>query len=184
MQQLAKDILASLETKMTQAQEVMLKNFCDIRTGTANPNILDKITVNYYGAPTFLKTLASISVSEGNQLNIKPYDSTLIPNIKKVFLSSNLGITPQTDGVVVRLVFPKPTEERRKALMKEVEQLAEKTKVAIRNVRREGNDKIKKVELTKDLETFYLNQIQTLTDKNIKLIEKHTTTKNTELLKA
>ncbi len=184
MQQLAKDILVSLETKMNKAQEVMLKNFCDIRTGTANPNILDKIAINYYGARTFLKTLSSISVSEGNQLNIKPYDSNLIPNIKKVLLESNLGITPQTDGLVVRLVFPKPTEERRKTLMKEVEQLAEKTKVAIRNVRREGNYQIKKVELTKDLEIFYLNQIQTLTDQNIKLIDKHATNKNNELLKA
>jgi ribosome recycling factor len=183
MQKKAQDILALLEKKMIQAQEVMLKKFCDIRTGNANPNILDKITVNYYGELTFLKTLSSISVAEGNQLNIKPYDSTLIPNITKALLESNLGITPQTDGVVLRLVFPKPTEERRKILMKEVEQLAEKAKVAIRNVRREGNDKIKKVELTKDLETFYLNQIQTLTDKNIKIIDQNVTSKNAELLK-
>ncbi|MFB0638272.1 ribosome recycling factor [Candidatus Phytoplasma solani] len=184
MDQLAKEIILLTEKKMSQAREIMLKNFSDIRTGCANPNILNKINISYYGTITPLNTLSSISVSGGNQLNISPYEKTLIPAIKKAILASDLGITPETDGVVLRLNFPKPTEERRKALTKEVNIIAEQTKVIMRNIRRESNDKIKKIALTKDLETLHLSKIQTLTDKNIKMVENETTNKNKELLKA
>ncbi|MBS2126483.1 ribosome recycling factor ['Fragaria x ananassa' phyllody phytoplasma] len=184
MEQQTQEILTLIENKMSQAQNIMLKKFADIRTGTANPNILNKLTINYYGIPTPLKTLTSISVSEGNQLNIKPYEKTLIPAIKKSILASDLGITPETDGVILRLIFPKTTEEKRKTLMKEVEKIAEKTKVAIRNIRRDGNDKIKKMALTKDLENLSLNKIQILTDKNIKIIDNEIVNKNKELLKS
>ncbi|WP_349402109.1 ribosome recycling factor [Candidatus Phytoplasma solani] len=184
MEQQTQEIVLLIEKKMSQAQEMMLKLFLDIRTGIANSNILNKININYYGTETPLKTLSSVSISEGTQLQIKPYEKTLIPSIKKALLASDLGITPETDGVILRLNFPKPTEERRKALTKEVEKIAEQTKIIIRNIRRDGNIQIKKISLTKDLETLYLNKIQFLTDKNIKIVEKETINKNKELLKA
>ncbi|CAM11850.1 Ribosome recycling factor [Candidatus Phytoplasma australiense] len=183
MEQKAQETILLIEKKMSQAQEVMLKNFLEIRTGYANPNILNKVNINYYGSQTPLKTLSSISVSEGTQLQIKPYEKTLIPSIKKAILASDLGITPETDGVLLRLNFPKPTEERRKVLVKEVDKLSEQTKVAVRNIRRDANDKIKKLALTKDLEALYLEKIQILTDKNMKMIEKEANNKNKELLK-
>lgn len=183
MEELAKKNLIELEQKMLQTQKIMLSKFSDIRTGVANPNILDKITLNYYGVETVLKNLSFISVVEGYQIHIKPFDPNLTYDIQKTLLASNLGITPQNEGQIVKIVFPKPTEEKRKLLIKEINKIEEQTKVIIRNIRRIGNDKIKKLKLNQSLENVFLKQIQELNNKWIKIIEEDTLLKNKELLK-
>ncbi|KND62570.1 ribosome-recycling factor [Candidatus Phytoplasma phoenicium] len=183
MEELAKVILIELEQKMLQTQKIMLGKFADIRTGVANPQILDKITLNYYGVETALKNLSFISVVEGHQIHIKPFDPNLTHDIQKTLLTSNLGITPQNEGQIVKIIFPKPTEEKRKILIKDIHKIEEKTKVIIRNIRRMGNDKIKKIKLNQYLENVFLKQIQELNNKWIKIIEKDTLNKNNELLK-
>ncbi|MBP3059497.1 ribosome recycling factor [Texas Phoenix palm phytoplasma] len=183
MELLAQEIINELEPKMIKANELMLKRFIDIRTGIANPKILDKITVQYYGEETLLRNISNITVTEGNQINIKPFDSNLISDIKKVILASKIGISPQDDGVKIKLIFPQPTEEKRKLLIKEVEKISEQTKISIRNIRRFGNDKIKKLKLNNQTESIFLKKIQELNNKWIKIIEKETLAKNNELLK-
>ncbi|MDV3198346.1 MAG: ribosome recycling factor [Vigna little leaf phytoplasma] len=183
MEDLAKTILIELEQKMLQTQKIMLEKFADIRTGVANPKILDKIKINYYGEETALRNISVINVVEGHQIHIKPFDNGLINNIQKSLLNSNLGITPQNEGNIIKLIFPKPTEEKRKSLIKEIDKIQEQTKVIIRNIRRNGNDKIKKIKLNQSLESFFLNKIQELNNNWIKLIEKNAINKKNELLK-
>ncbi|MFR0367747.1 ribosome-recycling factor [Candidatus Phytoplasma palmae] len=183
MELLAQEIINELEPKMLKAKDLMLKRFVDIRTGIANPKILDKITLKYYGEDTLIRNISTISVTEGNQINIKPFDPNLIPEIKKVLLASKIGISPQDDGVKIKLIFPQPTEEKRKSLIKEVEKISEQTKINIRNIRRFGNDKIKKLKLNNQSENIFLKKIQELNNKWIKIIEKETLVKNNELLK-
>jgi ribosome recycling factor len=183
MQEITQEILTDLKQKMNNSKDSMLTQFANIRTGIANPKILDKITINYYNTETVLKHISMISIFEGNQIHIKPFDTTLVPNIKKALLSSDLGITPQTDGFTIKLIFPQPTEEKRKFLTKEVEKISEKTKVIVRNLRRAGNDKVRKLKLPEDEKNTVLKQIQELNDHFIKLLEKETIKKNKELLK-
>ncbi|MEC4559061.1 MAG: ribosome recycling factor ['Conium maculatum' witches'-broom phytoplasma] len=183
MHEMTQEILTDLKQKMNNYKDSMLTQFSNIRTGVANPKILDKITINYYGAETVLKHISMISIVEGNQIHIKPFDATLLPNIKKALLASDLGITPQTDGVSIKLVFPQPTEEKRKLLTKEVEKISEQTKVIVRNLRRSGNDKVKKLKLAEDEKNALLKQIQDLNNHFIKLLETETVKKNKELLK-
>lgn len=166
------DILLTIEEKMEKAIEHVNSQFATVRTGRANPNLLDHIEVDYYGSPTPIKQIASVSVSEGRTLVIKPYDPTSLKDIDKALQAADLGIAPNNDGTVVRLTMPLLTEDSRKKLCKEVAKMAEEGKIQIRNLRRDGNDAIKKdKELTEDLEKDALEQMQKLTDSYIKKIE-------------
>lgn len=166
------DVMTVAKQRMEKAINHVNSNFATVRTGRANPNLLDHVEVDYYGSPTPIKQIASISVSEGRTLVIKPYDPTSLKNIEKAIQMADLGIAPTNDGSVVRLTMPLLTEETRKQLCKEVGKMAEEGKVQVRNVRRECNDMIKKdKELTEDDQKGMLDDIQKLTDSYIKQIE-------------
>ena len=132
------------EDKMQKAFEFLLSDFQTIRAGRANPHVLDKIRVDYYGTPTPLQQVGNITVPEARMLQIAPWEKSLIKEIEKAIMASDVGITPSNDGAVIRLVFPELTEERRKELVKEVKKKGEESKVAIRNIRRDANDSFKK----------------------------------------
>ncbi len=176
-------ILMEIEDHMGKSVEILRRDFAQVRTGRANPGILDRIEVSYYGADTPLRQISSISVVEGNQLYIKPFDKSVLKAIEHAIMASDLGLNPMNDGVGLRLIFPQPTEERRRALVKEVEKLGENAKVSIRNVRRDGNDHIKKLSLTEDDEKGYLQDIQELTDRYVKKVDEEIRIKAEELLK-
>lgn len=163
--------LLEITEKMEEVINQLVGELTSIRTGRANPAILDKITIDYYGVPTPLKQIAGIGVVEGTQLLIKPFDKSTLKTIEQAIYASDLGLTPQNDGTGIRLILPALTGERRKQLSKEVEQIGEKTKVSIRNVRREGNDLVKKLELSEDAEKGTLEDVQKLTDDHIKKID-------------
>ena len=175
-------ILLEAEEKMDKAIENYHQELQSIRTGRANPALLDQIFIEYYGVETPIKQVAQVTVPEGSQLYIKPYDRSVIKQIETAILASSLGLTPQNDGQSIRLVIPKMTEERRKELVKQVSKLEEGTKVAIRNIRRDANDALKKLKLTEDDEKGYLEDVQTLTDKKIKEVENITAKKSEELM--
>lgn len=160
-------LMLDIEEKMENAVKATTHEFATIRTGRANPALLDGITVEYYGVDTPLEQIASITIPEGNQLYIKPFDKSVLKKVEYAIGTSQLGLTPQNDGSGIRLILPKLTEERRKDLSKEVEKIAEKGKVNIRNIRREANDEIKKLELREDTEFAYLEDVQKLTDKYV-----------------
>ncbi|MEZ0180550.1 ribosome recycling factor ['Camptotheca acuminata' phytoplasma] len=183
MEDLLNEILQKIDKKMLQTNESMLMKFDNIRTGRANSKILDKITVNYYDTDIILKNVSTINVLEGNQIHIKPFDHTLIPKIEKAILNSDLGITPQNDGNTIKLIFPQPTEEKRKILIKEVNKIKEQNKIIIRNICRQGKDEVKKLKLNEFLEGSFLKKIQDVNDKFMKLIDNETIQKNNELLK-
>jgi len=169
------DVMKESRAKMDKALEVLKKNFAAVRTGRANPALLDHVTVDYYGAPTPLKQLASISVPEPRMLLITPYDKNSAPNIEKAILTSDLGINPRRDAGVLRLVLPEPSEERRKELVKVIKKESEDSKIAIRNVRREANDSLKKQKnekkITEDDEKTLDKKVQDLTNKHIAEID-------------
>ncbi len=166
---------APYAAKMEKALDHLQKELAAIRAGRANPAVLDKVMVDYYGTPTPINQVAAISVMESRILAISPWDASLMKEIERAVLSSDIGINPTNDGKVMRLVFPSPTEERRKQLSKDVTKLGEEGKVAVRNIRRDAIDKFKaqkkKSDITeddlKDLET----EIQKITDKNTKEID-------------
>ena len=163
------------EDRMAQAVKHLESEYASIRAGRANPSVLDKITVDYYGAATPINQMAAISVSEARILTIQPWDRSTLASISKAILASDLGINPTDDGSVIRLVFPAPTEERRKALVKDVSKLAEDAKVAVRNVRRDAMDKFKAAkkasEITEDDLKNLEDKIQKITDKYVKEID-------------
>ncbi len=167
MREQADLILMELEDKMEKSIEATISEFQNIRTGRANPGLLDSIFIKYYGVDTQLKQISSITVPEGNQLYIKPFDKSIVKDVEKAIGTSKIGLTPQNDGIGIRLIFPQLTEERRRELSKEVTKLSENGKVAIRNIRRDGNEQIKKLSLPEDLEFSTLDSIQKLTDKYI-----------------
>lgn len=175
-------ILAEIEEKMSKAVDSTAREFANIRTGRANPAILDRVLVPYYGIDTPIRQVASITVPEGNQLYIKPFDKNVLKDLEQAILSSQLGLTPLGDGEGIRLVIPTLTQDRRKALVKDVEKLSETGKVNVRNIRREGNDLIKKIGLNEDDEHKYLQEIQKLTDDHIKRNEEETKKKSEEIL--
>ncbi len=155
-----------IESKMQKAIESLEHNLTKVRTGRANPNILDGIEVDYYGCPTPINQIASISVQEGKTLCIKPYDASSLKDIERAINASDLGLPPLNDGTVVRITMPSLTEETRKGFCKDISKFAEEAKVAIRNIRREGNDEVKKDKtLPEDTQKDLENQIQKLTDK-------------------
>ena len=180
-----KERVKVFDEKMTKAYNHLLAEYQTIRAGRANPHVLDKIKVDYYGTPTPLQQVGNISVPEPRMLQIAPWEKSLIREIEKAIMASDVGITPNNDGSVIRLVFPELTEERRKDLVKDVKKKGEEAKVAIRNIRRDANDAFKKLakedvseDEIKDLE----NEIQKLTDKYIKDIEKAVDEKSKEIL--
>lgn len=178
--------LKMYEDKMDRALETMREDFATIRAGRANPHILDKLKVDYYGTPTPLQQVANISVPEARMIQIQPWESSLIKDIEKVILTSDLGLTPSNDGKAIRLVFPELTEERRKELVKDIKKKGENAKVAVRNVRRDANDAFKKQnkasEISDDEYKNLENDIQKMTDKFIDMIDKAVDEKSKEIL--
>lgn len=175
--------LAKFEAKMDKVLENLQSNFNTIRTGRANAAILDRVKVDYYGEPTPIKQISKISVVEGTQLVIKPYDRQEVKAITHAIQAANLGYNPQAEADCIRIVVPQLTQDRRKQLAKEAQKYGEEAKVAVRNVRREANDAIKKdKELPEDVSKDLTDQAQKLTDKMIKKIESLTTEKKNEIL--
>lgn len=163
--------LQQYEDRMKKAYEFLEGDYNTIRAGRANPHVLDKIRVDYYGTPTPIQQVGNISVPEARMIQIAPWEKSLIKAIEKAIMASDVGITPSNDGSVIRLVFPELTEERRKDLVKEVKKKAEEGKVAVRNIRRDGNDALKKLgkgEISEDEVKQLEEQLQKLTDKYIK----------------
>lgn len=173
------------EHKMTKTLESLTKELVTIRAGRANPHILDKLTVDYYGTPTPLQQVANITVPEARMIQIQPWESSLIKEISKAILSSDLNLNPNSDGKIIRLVLPELTEERRKDLVKDVKKKGEAAKVAVRNVRRDANDAFKKLakqDVSEDEIKELEDQIQKITDKFVKEIEKAVEEKSKEIL--
>ena len=177
--------LQQYNSKMEKTVEFLLADYVTIRAGRANPHVLDKIKVDYYGTPTPIQQVGNISVPEPRIIQIAPWEKNLIKAIEKAILTSDLGITPNNDGVVIRLVFPELTEERRKDLVKEVKKKGEEAKVAIRNVRRDGNEAFKKLgkaEISEDEAKQLEDELQKLTDKFIKEVDQSVEDKSKEIL--
>ena len=178
--------LDKYEEKMMKTLDNLDQEFAGIRAGRANPHILDKIMVDYYGSPTPLQQVGNISVPEARMIQIAPWDKTLIKPIEKAILASDIGITPSNDGTVIRLVFPELTEERRKDLVKDVKKKGEDAKVAIRNIRRDGNDAFKKLGKSDDISEDEIkdmeDDLQKITDKYIKDVDKMIDDKSKEIM--
>ena len=176
----------AFEEKMKSTVEHLNRELASVRAGRANPAVLDKVSVDYYGAPTPIQQVASVAVSEARTLTITPWDRTLLRAISKAILASDVGIPPIDDGQTIRLNFPAPTEERRKQLAKEVSKLGEDAKVATRNIRREAMDKAKAMkkagELTEDTQKTMEEDVQKLTDKYIKIIDAAVEEKQKEIM--
>ena len=171
--------------KMTKAVEHLAFEFSTIRAGRANPHVLDKVRVDYYGTPTPIQQVGNVTVPEPRMIQIAPWEKSLIKDIEKAIMTSEVGITPSNDGSVIRLVFPELTEERRKDLVKEVKKKGEEGKVAIRNIRRDGNDafkKLAKTEVSEDEIKQLEDELQKLTDKFVKEIDKLVDEKSKEIM--
>jgi ribosome recycling factor len=168
--------MEDLESRMQKTISVFEENLSEIRAGRANPGILNKLTVEYYGVPTPINQVAGISVPEARMILIQPWDASVLKEIEKAILASDIGINPNNDGKVIRLNFPELTEERRKELVKDVRQIAENAKVSIRSIRRDGMDEAKAAlkagDLTEDEEKQEEDNVQKLTDKYIEEIDK------------
>lgn len=175
-------LLLETEEKMDKALAAFEKELSTVRTGRANASLLDAISIEYYGALTPLKQISSITIPEANQLYIKPFDKSSCKDIEHAILASSLGITPQNDGNGIRIILPQMTEERRRELTKVVGKMEEQAKIAIRNIRRDGNDDIKKLDLPEDDEKGSLEDIQKLTDQKIGQVEVIAEKKNKEVM--
>lgn len=176
------EILLEAEEKMEKAISSMETRFLQVRAGRANPNILDKVTVEYYGAPTPLIQLATISVPEARKLMIKPYDRSSIGAIEKAIFEANIGLTPNNNGEVVMLVIPELTEERRKEYVKEAKSIAEDAKIALRNIRQDANNSIKKAEAPEDDQKRAQDEVQDLINKFNKIVDEKLKVKESELM--
>ncbi|MCI6266238.1 MAG: ribosome recycling factor [Erysipelotrichaceae bacterium] len=176
------DILLECETRMEEAMDALDKRFVNVRAGRANPSMLDGIMVEYYGVPTPLKQLANISVPEARQLSIKPFDKSILGDIEKAIFESNIGITPNNNGEVIFLVIPALTEDRRRELVKQVKQIAEEGKIALRNIRQDANNDIKKLKLPEDVEKSGNEEVQELIQKFNKIVEEKLKVKEEELM--
>ncbi len=176
----------ALESRMQKAITAYENNLADIRASQANAAVLNRVTFDYYGSATPIKDMASISVTDARTLVITPYDKSTLKAIEKAIFTSDVGITPQNDGTVIRLNFPQLTEERRKQLAKQVKGMGEEAKVGVRNIRRDANDEVKKAKkdstMTEDEVTSAEKIIQDVTDKYIKQIDAMTATKEKELM--
>lgn len=174
------------EEKMEKAIAQLKKELATIRSGRANPLILDKVQVDYYGVPTPLRQMSQVSVQDGTTLVIAPYDKSIMKEIEKAIIKAEIGITPNSDGIVIRLVFPPLTEDRRKEITKDVKKIGEESKVALRNIRRDMVDSLKKLEksenLSEDIIKDKQDSIQKTTDKYTASVEKIVAEKEKEVL--
>jgi len=178
--------LNTYSDKMEKTLEHLSGDYMSIRAGRANPHVLDKIKVDYYGTPTPLQSVGNVTVPEPRLIQIAPWEKTMIKEIEKAILASDVGITPTNDGAVIRLVFPELTEERRKELAKDVKKKAEDAKVAVRNIRRDGNDAFKKLSKADDISEDEIKDLedglQKLTDQYISKIDKLCEEKASEIM--
>lgn len=181
-----KEMNQPYDAKMQKTIEVVMSDFAGVRAGRANAGVLDKITVEYYGTETPIHQVASISTPDPRTLVIQPWDGTLLKAVEKALLASDLGINPQNDGKVIRLIFPQLTEERRKELTKQVKKYGEESKVAIRNIRRDAMDAIKamkkKSEITEDEQKVAEKDLQKVTDDYVKKVDEMAAKKEKELM--
>ena len=174
------------EEKMEKALNQLRREFGSIRSGRANPMILDKVMVDYYGAPTALRQMSQVTVQDGTTLVISPYDKTAMKEIEKAIIKAEIGVPPNSDGIVLRLAFPPLTEERRKEITKDVKKLGEEAKVAVRNARRDMVDDLKKLEKSENLPEDAVkdkqDEIQKLTDKYVAIVDRAVEEKEKEVL--
>ena len=181
-----KALLQKAETKMNKSIKALENEYAAIRAGRANPAVLNKIMVEYYGTPTPIQQVAAISVAEARVLVIQPWDMSCLRSIEKAILTSDLGINPTNDGKVIRIAFPQLTEERRKEIVKDIHKLAEESKVAIRSIRRDTNEKLKALKkdaaITEDDLKDGEKQVQTLTDKYCKVADDTAKSKEKEIM--
>jgi ribosome recycling factor len=181
-----KQVIANTKEKMKKAIQAFTRELATIRAGKASASLLDRVTLDYYGAPTPVNQLAGISTPEARLLVIQPYDKSILGDIEKAILKSDLGLNPSNDGSIIRISIPQLTEERRKELVKVVKKESEEAKVAIRNIRRDGNDDLKKLEkngeITEDALRGYSDDIQKVTDEHIAKIDQITKDKEKELM--
>ena len=175
-------ILEDTKERMEKTIEAFQKDLANVRTGRANPNMLSTVMVDYWGSPTPVNQVAGISVVEGRQLVIKPYDKSTLKNIERAIFESNLGLTPQNDGQIIRITVPPLTEDRRKEFVKQVWKYAEQAKVALRNIRRSANDEIKKADLAEDEEKRGQEKVQKLTDQYVKKVDEIGKVKEKDLM--
>lgn len=176
------DVLLNVEEKMEKALDAMKNRFTNVRAGRANPRILDSVMVKYYGIDTPLIQLATISIPEARELIIKPFDKSSIPDIEKGIYDANIGLTPNNNGEVVMLVMPELTEERRKEFVKEVKKMAEEAKIALRNIRQDANNELKKLELPEDEEKRGTEEVQNLINEYNKKVDALLSEKEKELM--
>ncbi len=176
------EIIKETKDKMNKAIESLVVKFTNVRAGRANPSMLDGVLVDYYGTPTPIKALATISVPEARQLAIKPYDRSSLANIEKAIFEANLGLTPNNNGESVFIVIPQLNEERRKDLVKQVKTLAEETKIALRNIRQDANSEIKRLGLSEDEEERSIDRVQDLITEFNKKVEETLASKEKELM--
>ncbi|WP_326716631.1 ribosome recycling factor [Vagococcus jeotgali] len=183
---MSQTIINEAKDKMIKSEESLQRELGQIRAGRANASLLDRIQVEYYGVPTPLNQIASITIPEARVLMITPFDKTAMEDIEKSILMSDIGISPSNDGTVIRLVIPQLTEERRKEIAKEVSKQGENAKIAIRNIRRDAIDSLKKSEKDKEISEdelrTYEQEVQTITDASSKNIDKIVLTKEEEIL--
>ncbi|MFT4413594.1 ribosome recycling factor [Fredinandcohnia humi] len=183
---MANSTLNQVKDKMEKAIQALSRELATVRAGRANPAILDKVTVDYYGAPTPLNQLASINVPEARMLVIQPYDKSVLGDMEKAIQKADLGLNPTNDGSIIRISIPPLTEERRRELVKVVKKYAEESKVAVRNIRRDGNDDLKKAEkngeITEDELRGLTEDIQKLTDQSINKIDTVAKEKEKEIM--
>lgn len=180
------DLFQQTESKMKKTVDLLIKDYTALRAGRATPALLEKVFADYYGTPTPIHQMATISVPESRLLVIQPWDRNMVPQIEKAILKSDLGITPVSDGNVIRLAVPTLTQEKRKNLVKVVNKKAEEGRIAIRNLRREANEQVKdadkKGEISEDTAKRYLNDIQDLTDNYIQKIDGIAEAKEKEIM--
>lgn len=177
--------LQQYDDKMKKTVDFLISDYATIRAGRANPHVLDKIRVDYYGTPTPIQQVGNVTVPDPRIIQIAPWEKTLLREIEKAIMTSDLGINPSNDGSVIRLVFPELTEERRKDLVKEIKKKAEEGKVAVRNIRRDGNDAFKKLskeDVSEDEIKQLGEQLQKMTDKYIKDIDRLMEEKSKEIM--
>lgn len=178
--------LKKTEERMNRRIDHLCQEFSEIRAGRANPAVLDKVKVDYYGTPTPVNQLAAVSVTEARTLTIQPWDASVLKQVEKAIQVSDIGINPQNDGKIIRLIFPPLTEDRRKEIVKDVQKIAEDTKIQIRNVRRDAIEKLKAMkkagELTEEDLKLGEKKVQDLTDKFVKNAEKISADKQKEIL--
>ncbi len=186
MSETVEALLKTGEEKMDKAIAQLKREFATVRTGRANPAILDKVQVDYYGTPTPLRQMSQVTVQDGTTLVITPYDKSILKEIEKAIIKAELGIAPNSDGICLRLQFPPLTEDRRKEIAKDVKKMGEEAKVAVRNVRRDMSDGLKKAEkadnIPEDMVKDYQDKIQKITDKYTKTIDDSVSEKEKEVM--